>query len=119
VLWPNTWNAMQGSMAVFITSKPAVRMGDKTRHCGGIGSVIEGSQNVIVGGAPGMGSPGPASSGVRARARPVGCGDDHRVRSGHPDHRSGLPFLDRSGAQVQGAAGASCNSRSRSSDILT
>jgi uncharacterized Zn-binding protein involved in type VI secretion len=60
---PNTWNAMQGSMTVFINNKPAVRIGDQTRHCGGIGSTVEGSQNVIVGGPPGMGSSGGGGGG--------------------------------------------------------
>jgi hypothetical protein len=54
---------MQGSMTVFINGKPAVRMGDQTRHCGGIGAMIEGSPNVIVGGPPGMGSSGGAGGG--------------------------------------------------------
>ncbi|HEY0988262.1 MAG TPA: PAAR domain-containing protein, partial [Kofleriaceae bacterium] len=52
----NQWKAMQGSVTVYINGKPAVRIGDKTRHCGGIGTVIEGSTNVIIGGPPGMGS---------------------------------------------------------------
>jgi uncharacterized Zn-binding protein involved in type VI secretion len=47
---PNTWTAMKGSATVFINNKPAHRMGDMDRHCGGIGQMIEGSTNVIVGG---------------------------------------------------------------------
>jgi uncharacterized Zn-binding protein involved in type VI secretion len=32
-----------------INSKPAHRMGDATKHCGGSGKLIAGSSNVIVG----------------------------------------------------------------------
>lgn len=48
----NSWNAMQGSSTVLINGMPAVRRGDMTRHCGGLGKMIEGSHNVIIGGAP-------------------------------------------------------------------
>ncbi len=47
----NTWNAQTGSKSVFINGKPAHRLGDVVRHCGGTGKCIEGSGNVIVGGA--------------------------------------------------------------------
>jgi uncharacterized Zn-binding protein involved in type VI secretion len=45
----NTWTATKGSLTVFINGKGAHRMGDETRHCGGIGQLVEGSPNVIVG----------------------------------------------------------------------
>ena len=45
----NTWTATKGSLTVFINSKGAHRMGDETRHCGGMGQLAEGSPNVIVG----------------------------------------------------------------------
>ena len=44
----NTWTSTTGSATVFINGKAAFRMGDKTQHCGGIGSLIEGSPNVVV-----------------------------------------------------------------------
>ncbi|MGE0546323.1 MAG: PAAR domain-containing protein [Kofleriaceae bacterium] len=47
---PNTWTAQAGSSTVFINNMPAHRMGDADTHCGGIGKLIEGSPNVIVGG---------------------------------------------------------------------
>lgn len=47
---PNMWNALRGSMTVFINGMAAHRMGDQDQHCGGIGTMIEGSPNVIVGG---------------------------------------------------------------------
>lgn len=47
---PNTWNAMKGSSTVFINGKPAHRKDDMTKHCGGIGQLIQGSDNVFVGG---------------------------------------------------------------------
>jgi uncharacterized Zn-binding protein involved in type VI secretion len=39
-----------GSSTVFINGKAAHRMGDQDKHCGGMGQMIEGSTNVIVGG---------------------------------------------------------------------
>lgn len=46
----NTWNANSGSSSVLINCKPAHRMNDETKHCGGTGTLIEGSPDVIVGG---------------------------------------------------------------------
>ncbi len=47
---PNTWNAQQGSGTVFINNKASHRLGDAVKHCGGMGTLIEGSNNVMVGG---------------------------------------------------------------------
>ena len=47
---PNKWTAEKGSSTVFINSQPAHRMGDSDRHCGGPGTLVEGSPNVIAGG---------------------------------------------------------------------
>ena len=47
---PNTWMTVQGSGTVFVNDIPAVRLGDTTQHCGGVGSIISGSPNVIIGG---------------------------------------------------------------------
>ncbi len=49
---PNTWNAKTGSSSVFINGRAAHRLGDMVKHCGGMGSTIEGSANVFVGGPP-------------------------------------------------------------------
>lgn len=46
---PNTWTAAQGSSTVFINGLPAVRMGDMTQHCGGVGNMIVGSPNILIG----------------------------------------------------------------------
>lgn len=46
----NTWDAAKGSGTVFINNKEAMRQGDQTKHCGGSGTMIEGSANVIIGG---------------------------------------------------------------------
>jgi uncharacterized Zn-binding protein involved in type VI secretion len=45
----NTWQANQGSSTVFINGKAAFRKGDATKHCGGQGKLVDGSENVIVG----------------------------------------------------------------------
>jgi uncharacterized Zn-binding protein involved in type VI secretion len=48
----NMWEAMTGSGTVMINGMPAHRMNDITRHCGGMGKLIEGSGNVETGGPP-------------------------------------------------------------------
>jgi uncharacterized Zn-binding protein involved in type VI secretion len=47
---PNMWTAIQGSATVLINGMPAHRMGDLDQHCGGMGVLVEGSNDVIVGG---------------------------------------------------------------------
>jgi uncharacterized Zn-binding protein involved in type VI secretion len=47
---PNTWVAQAGSATVFINNLKAHRQGDTDTHCGGVGRLIMGSPNVIVGG---------------------------------------------------------------------
>jgi uncharacterized Zn-binding protein involved in type VI secretion len=47
---PNMWMAAAGSSTVLINFLPAVRLGDATQHCGGVGQMIEGSPDVLVGG---------------------------------------------------------------------
>ncbi|MBN1636426.1 MAG: PAAR domain-containing protein [Deltaproteobacteria bacterium] len=47
---PNTWVATSGSATVMINYRPAHRKGDMDTHCGGLGSLIDGSSDVIVGG---------------------------------------------------------------------
>jgi len=46
---PNNWTAQQGSATVFINNKAAHRMNDADKHCGGMGKMIQGSENVNVG----------------------------------------------------------------------
>lgn len=46
---PNTWKAIQGAGTVLVNGKPLTRGGDGTEHCGGRGSLIAGSGDVIVG----------------------------------------------------------------------
>jgi len=45
----NKWTALTGSGTVFINNLPAHRKEDQDLHCGGVGQLIEGSSNVIVG----------------------------------------------------------------------
>jgi len=47
---PNTWVAVQGSATVMIDNMQAHRLGDSDQHCGGMGKLIQGSPDVIVGG---------------------------------------------------------------------
>jgi uncharacterized Zn-binding protein involved in type VI secretion len=46
---PNMWVATIGSPTVLINNLPAHRQGDMTTHCGGVGQLIEGSPDVLVG----------------------------------------------------------------------
>lgn len=43
----NTWQNIEGSSKVFINGIPAVRLHDATRHCGGVGKMVEGSSDVF------------------------------------------------------------------------
>ena len=47
---PNMWTAQAGSGTVFINGAKAHRKDDADTHCGGNGKMIEGSDDVIVGG---------------------------------------------------------------------
>ncbi len=47
---PNSWATLQGSSSVFVNDIPAVRLGDATKHCGGVGSIITGAGSVTIGG---------------------------------------------------------------------
>jgi uncharacterized Zn-binding protein involved in type VI secretion len=65
----NQWKVAKGSSTVYVNGKPLARMGDKTTHCGGSGSLINGSSNVFAddgaGGAGGL-------SGLAAAALAAG-----------------------------------------------
>jgi hypothetical protein len=82
----NTWQALYGSMTVFINGKNAYRKDDTSKHCGGLGKLIEGSTNVMVegpmsgGGGGGGGSgpgagPGGGKGGSGGGAGPGGGGE--------------------------------------------
>src|ERR1700759_4787917 len=45
----NTWTAQRGCQTVVINGQAAFRQGDASKHCGGLGQLVEGSPNVIVG----------------------------------------------------------------------
>lgn len=45
----NTWHAANGSKTVLINGRPAHRKGDRVSHCGGVGRMLDGSDNVLVG----------------------------------------------------------------------
>lgn len=47
---PNTWVVQKGSSTVYFNNIPAARLGDTTTHCGGVGALIQGSPDLIVGG---------------------------------------------------------------------
>lgn len=45
-----TGNISEGSGTVFANGKPIARVGDKVTYPGGVGTIVEGSPNVVVGG---------------------------------------------------------------------
>lgn len=47
---PNTWTASHGSASVLVNGKALMRRGDPTKHCGGMGVMIDGSEDVNAGG---------------------------------------------------------------------
>ncbi len=59
----NMWQAQQGAPTVFINGKAAFRMNDPSKHCGGQGKLIEGSNDVIVGDAASGGGGGGGGGG--------------------------------------------------------
>ncbi len=62
----NMFIAEKGSTVVFIDGLPAHRKGDRTQHCGGKGTLIDGSPDVIVGEEPTAGIGGGAGGGAAA-----------------------------------------------------
>lgn len=103
----NTWTAKTGSDTVFINNLQAHRIGDATQHCGGMGKLIEGSANVIVGGSTTSGSGAGASgspSGSTGGGGAAGAGAEPTTP--HGPAMGGAP----SGAGGAGAATASAAS---------
>ena len=47
---PSQWKALAGSATVFINNLASHRLSDAVKHCGGMGKLMEGSSNVMVGG---------------------------------------------------------------------
>src|SRR5437899_6383960 len=72
---PNMWSAQKGAPTVFINGKAAFRKNDPSKHCGGQGKLIEGSDNVIVGDAGGSGSSA-GGSGKTSSSGGGGAGKD-------------------------------------------
>src|SRR5262249_52826699 len=91
---------------VFINGKGAHRMGDQNRHCGGMGQLVEGSPNVIVGesgGGPGSG--GAAGSRRNSVAVGAGGGSGGGARGAGSGSGSGADGGGRSGGGTSGGAG--------------
>lgn len=107
----NTWTATKGSTTVFINGKSAHRMGDQNRHCGGMGQLVEGSPNVIVGEPGGGGNSefgigGGGSGGLGRSSSSTGADNS----SGGGAGTGGQLALGSSGDPVQVGVGASAPS---------
>ena len=101
----NTWKAVQGSGTVFINNKEAVRLGDQTKHCGGSGNMIEGSDNVMIGGASSGGGGGGGGGGSSSAQAGGGTQSSSGSQSGTNSNQTGT-----------GAGGAGAQSGSAASD---
>lgn len=110
---PNMWNAKLGSATVFINGKPAHRLNDMVQHCGGMGKLIEGSGDVLIGGPPsasggsggGGGGTGDGSAGETSGAGTAGAS----VESGTAV-AGGSGAAPRDGATRSGTDGAAGDS---------
>jgi len=101
---PNMWTAVKGSATVFINGRPAHRMGDQDQHCGGMGNLIEGSPNVMVGdsaaggAAAGLSSAGLSSAGLSSGndamliSPALACIQAQTLREAA---KSGVPFCEK------------------------
>jgi len=85
----NTWKAVQGSATVFINNKEAVRLGDQTKHCGGSGNMIEGSDNVMIGGASAGGGGGGSGGGSSSAQAGAGTESSAGSQSGTNSNQTG------------------------------
>jgi uncharacterized Zn-binding protein involved in type VI secretion len=85
---PNMWTAQEGSRTVFINGKPAFRIGDASRHCGGTGKLMEGSDNVIIGGASSGGGAKGSNDGNGVSGAAAGTGSAAHGASSAPAQRS-------------------------------
>jgi uncharacterized Zn-binding protein involved in type VI secretion len=100
----NTWTATHGSQTVFINGKGAHRMGDQNRHCGGMGQLVEGSPNVIVGETGGQG--GSSAGGGGASSAGGGSGSSAGGGSGSSAGGGGN---NASAGSAGGGGGAGAN----------
>jgi uncharacterized Zn-binding protein involved in type VI secretion len=103
----NTWTATTGSMTVLINGKGAHRIGDQNRHCGGMGQLIEGSPNVIVGESGGGGGGGSSARG----GSPVGSAASGGRGGGAPGKGAAGPS-GGNGAAAPGSSSAAAGATS-------
>ncbi len=90
---------MHGSATVFINNKAAVRMGDTTQHCGGVGRMIEGSPNVMIGDSTSSG-PGPSAAAQHRSANATAGGATAGAAGSTPQGANGG---SNSGSSARGA----------------
>lgn len=107
----NTWQAQTGSQTVFINHKAAHRMGDRTKHCGGVGQLIEGSPNVIVGDS--TVSPAVMSSASAAVRTGAGSGASAAASGGASGGGAGQSASGAASAGSSAAAGSAGSSAVR------
>lgn len=58
------WRAVEGAATVFVNRRPVVRLGDDSQHCDGMGELIEGSEDCLIGGPSAFASTTPIEAVV-------------------------------------------------------
>ena len=102
----NEWMAVKGSPNVKINGLDAHRLGDDTQHCGGMGTSIEGSPNVIVNvGAGAAPAPPPMSNVINDNPISQAIDQAAEAAQGAVDQaaEAAQGALDQAGEAVQGA----------------
>jgi uncharacterized Zn-binding protein involved in type VI secretion len=114
----NGWTARSGSATVFINGKQAHRLGDATGHCGGLGRLVEGSPNVIVGdtGVSG-GAQGGGRGGANGSAASEGSGSAGGAGSAGPG-AAVAAAADVAGGHPHAALHRSPDKRERDLEVL-
>ncbi|HKA90297.1 MAG TPA: SpaA isopeptide-forming pilin-related protein [Haliangiales bacterium] len=110
----NMWTATKGAPHVNINGLPAHRVNDMQTHCGGVGRLIKGSPNVIIGdggggggkgGGPGAGA-GPSGGYTSPGAAPSQGGPPGGPPPGAAGGGGGAGAAGGPGGAGGGAAGA-------------
>jgi hypothetical protein len=105
----NMWTATKGAPNVNINGLPAHRVNDMQTHCGGVGRLIKGSPNVIIGDGGGGGGGGGGKGGGN---RPSGSYANTPPAGGGSGASGGVTSAGTSGGGGGGAAAASAGDKS-------
>lgn len=89
----NQWTAKKGEPTVKINGKPLMRLGDMTKHCGGVGKVVQASTDVMAG--AGSGGARYSESGSEASWLEIEVRDSEGLPARKVAFRASLPGGER------------------------